>query len=48
MVEHSLCNPKCMGQRYRRITEKDDLLEKVGINLLSFTAHTEATELIII
>jgi hypothetical protein len=36
-VQYSLGNPTYMGPRYRRITECDGLLEKVGTNLLSCT-----------
>jgi hypothetical protein len=33
-VQYNLGNPIHMGPRYRRITENEGLLEKVGTNLL--------------
>jgi hypothetical protein len=33
-IQYNLGNPTHMGPRYRRITENDGLLEKVGTNLL--------------
>jgi hypothetical protein len=38
-LHYNLRNPTYMGQRYRRITENDGLLGKVGTNLLSCTAQ---------
>lgn len=47
IIQYSLANPIYIESRYRRITENDGLLGKVGTNLLSRTVQHRSFKIII-
>jgi hypothetical protein len=46
-IQYNLGNPTYMGPRYCQITKNNGLLEKVGTNLLSYTAQHRSFRIII-